>query len=211
MRTFHTRCFLICCIDGLENLETMLHVIRSFGSELPPACQQTCEQTWQIFDAFVVKFGTDPEIADRATRVIRRGLDFFGDSALSVAPAIIARMSFSFEATGFAAYLWIPGKVIDRFGNDDEPNLRGSFKEFYERSTQKVMMMLQAGSPREHADGTFVVHLKFQQGTDLRSSARRLPTDALPIGEASAGPVLPFDRLPSRLQSDSGRPSSRAE
>lgn len=138
--------------NGLENLETMLHVIRSFGSELPPACQQTCEQTWQIFDAFVVKFGTDPEIADRATRVIRRGLDFFGDSALSVAPAIIARMSFSFEATGFAAYLWIPGKVIDRFGNDDEPNLRGSFKEFYERSTQKVMMMLQAGSPREHAD-----------------------------------------------------------
>ncbi|KAF5337203.1 hypothetical protein D9611_003114 [Ephemerocybe angulata] len=138
--------------NGLENLETMLHVIRSFGSELPPACQQTCEQTWQIFDAFIVKFGADPEVADRATRVVRRGLDFFGDSALSVAPAMIGRMSFSFEATGLAAYLWIPGKVISRFGNDDEPNLRGSFKEFYERSTQKVVSMLQTGSPREYSD-----------------------------------------------------------
>lgn len=141
-----------CAIDGLENLEIMLHVIRSFG-ELPPACQQTCEQTWQIFDSFIVKFGADPDIADRVTRVLRRGLDFFGDSALSVVPSMIARMSFSFEATGMAPYLWIPGKVISRFGNDDEPNLRNSFKEFYERSTGKLVSLLQTSTPREHADG----------------------------------------------------------
>ncbi|RXW22925.1 hypothetical protein EST38_g2934 [Candolleomyces aberdarensis] len=138
--------------DGLENLETMLHVIRGFGNQLPPACQQTCEQSWQIFDTFTSKFGADEELADRITRVIRRGLDFFGDSALSAAPSIIARMSFSFEATGISSYLWIPGKVIGRFGNDEDPNLRGSFKEFYERSTRKFVAMLQASSPREHAE-----------------------------------------------------------
>ena len=87
------------------------------------------------------------------TRVIRRGIVFFGDAALSVAPAVMARMSFSFEATGLASYLWIPGKLIARFGNDDDPNLRGSFKEFYERSTAKVVTLLQSNSPREVADG----------------------------------------------------------
>ncbi|TEB35143.1 mRNA transport regulator [Coprinellus micaceus] len=146
-----TKAELTECNNGLENLEIMLHVIRSFG-ELPPACQQTCEQTWQIFDSFIVKFGADPDIADRVTRVLRRGLDFFGDSALSVVPSMIARMSFSFEATGMAPYLWIPGKVISRFGNDDEPNLRNSFKEFYERSTGKLVSLLQTSTPREHAD-----------------------------------------------------------
>ncbi|EAU93203.1 mRNA transport regulator [Coprinopsis cinerea okayama7 len=138
--------------NGLENLDILLRTVGTFGEQLPKSCEKTCEQAWAVFDAFLVKFGGDVVVADLATQALRRGLDFFGDSALAVAPAVIARMSFSFEATGISSYLWIPGKIIARFGNDDDPNLRGSFKEFYERSTQKVVSLLQAKDPRQIPD-----------------------------------------------------------
>ena len=125
----------------------------TFGEQLPKSCEKTCEQAWAVFDAFFVKFGNDPVIGDQATQTVRRGLEFFGDSALVVAPAVIARMSFTFESSGVSSYLWIPGKIIARFGNDEDPDLRGSFKEFYERSTQKVVSLLQAKDPREMPDG----------------------------------------------------------
>ncbi|ESK97988.1 mrna transport regulator [Moniliophthora roreri MCA 2997] len=129
--------------DGLENLEVMLNVIRSFGEELPSACQNTCAEAWTIFDAFIVKYGADADIAERTTRVLRHGLSFFDSAVLPIAPAIVARMSFSFENTGISSYLWIAGKLMGRFGDEEDTSLRGSFKEIYERSTSKVASMLQ--------------------------------------------------------------------
>lgn len=137
---------------ALENLEVLLKFVGTFGEQLPKSCEKTCEQAWAVFDAFFVKFGNDPVIGDQATQTVRRGLEFFGDSALVVAPAVIARMSFTFESSGVSSYLWIPGKIIARFGNDEDLDLRGSFKEFYERSTQKVVSLLQAKDPREMPD-----------------------------------------------------------
>ncbi|KAK7059050.1 Nuclear import receptor [Paramarasmius palmivorus] len=129
--------------DGLENLETMLDIIRSFGEELPAACQNTCEEAWTIFDAFISKYGADPDIAERTTRVLRHGLSFFDSAVLPIASSIVARMSFAFESTSISSYLWIAGKIVGRFGDKEDPNLRGSFKEIYERSTGKVASILQ--------------------------------------------------------------------
>ncbi|TFK30359.1 mRNA transport regulator [Coprinopsis marcescibilis] len=139
-------------INGLENLEILLKFYGRFGEDIPPACEKTCLQAWEVLDPFLVKFGNNLDVVDIVTQVLRRGLDLFGDSALSVAPAVVARMSFSFESTGLASYLWVPGKIISRFGNDEDPQLRGSFKEFYERSTQKVVSFLQTKAPREIPD-----------------------------------------------------------
>ncbi|KAF7347911.1 hypothetical protein MVEN_01549000 [Mycena venus] len=87
--------------DALENLEVMLHVIQGFGEELPPACQTSCRDAWNVLDAFLVKYGADYNIAERTTRVIRHGITLFGDTALPVVPLVVARMSFAFEATGY--------------------------------------------------------------------------------------------------------------
>ncbi|RDB28567.1 Uncharacterized protein C11G11.07 [Hypsizygus marmoreus] len=138
--------------NGLENLEVMLHVIRSFGEELPAACQNSCEEAWLVFDSFLTKYGSSYDIAERTTRVLRHGINLFGDAALPVAPSVVARMSLAFDATGFPSYLWIAGKIIGRFGNEEDLNLRGSFREIYERSTKKVVALLQEKSPGDVPD-----------------------------------------------------------
>jgi transportin-3 len=131
----------------------MLHVVQTFGEELPAACQNSCEEAWAIFDAFLSKYGSDYDIAERTTRVLRHGVNLFGSSALPIAPSVVARMSIAFEATGFPSYLWIAGKIVGRFGNEEDPNLRASFRELYERSTSKVVTFLQVKSPRDIPDG----------------------------------------------------------
>lgn len=144
-------------LDGLDNLEVMLHVIQGFGEQLPPACQSSCSEAWAILNAFLAKFGGDYDTADRATRVIRHGITLFGDAAISVVPSVVARMSFAFEATGYPSYLWIAGKLIHRYGNEEDTDLRGSFQEIYERSTNSVVALLQSKSPRDIPDGQWLI------------------------------------------------------
>jgi len=139
--------------DGLENLEIMLHVIQGYGEDLPPACHGTCQEAWAIFDVLLSKYGLNYDLAERATRVLRRGVDLFGKQALSIAPSVIARMSFAFEATGYPSFLWIAGKVIARYGHEADPNFRGAVQEIFERSTTKVAALLQSKSPGEIPDG----------------------------------------------------------
>src|SRR5882762_1432169 len=69
-------------IDGLANLEVMLHIVGPFGDELPVTCQITCREAWSVFDAFITKYGSDYESTEHVTRVLRHGLTFFGSSAL---------------------------------------------------------------------------------------------------------------------------------
>ncbi|KAJ6621643.1 armadillo-type protein [Mycena sp. CBHHK59/15] len=138
--------------NGLENLEVMLHVIQGFGDELPPACQTSCQEAWAVFNAFLAKYGADYDIAERTTRVIRHGITLFGDAALPMVPSVVARMSFAFEATRYPSFLWIAGKMIHRYGNEEDPDLRGSFQEIYERSTNSVVSLLQSKSASDIPD-----------------------------------------------------------
>ncbi|TDL28505.1 ARM repeat-containing protein [Rickenella mellea] len=138
--------------DALENLEVMLHIIQGFGEELPSVCQNTCEEAWAVFDPFLSKYGSQYDISERTTRVIRHGLKLFGPAARSVVLSVLARMSLAFEATGFSSYLWIAGKVVSTFGDDEDPTLRAGFKDMFERSTSKVVSILQEKSPRDIPD-----------------------------------------------------------
>lgn len=131
----------------------MLHVIRSFGEVLPNACRNSCQETWTVFDGFLTKYGSDYSLAERTTRVLRYGVSLFGASALPVAPSVVARMSFAFEATGIPSYLWIAGKIIGEFSSEEDPTVRGAFREIYERSTNKVMSLLQTKGPGDIPDG----------------------------------------------------------
>jgi transportin-3 len=132
--------------DGLENLEIMLNVIKSFGDDLPASCQNTCIETWAVLDSLISKYGTDYGITERATRVLRCGVTFFGRSALPVASPCLGRMSMAFETTGFSSYMWIAGKLVGLFGNESDPAIRTSFQEVFDRSTHRVLMFLQSSS-----------------------------------------------------------------
>lgn len=140
-------------LDGLENLEVMLHVIGPFGDHLPAACQNSCQEAWSIFDVFISKFAFDYDTSERATRVLRHGVTLFGQTALSVASSVLSRMATSFEATGFSSFLWISGKFIGRFGHEADPALRNAFQSVYERATNKVVSLLQSKDPRDIPDG----------------------------------------------------------
>ncbi|KAF9244609.1 armadillo-type protein [Melanogaster broomeanus] len=137
---------------GLENLEVMLHVIGAFGDRLPAACHNSCQEVWSIFDGFIAKYAFDYDTAERTTRVLRHGVVLFGQSTLQIAPAIISRMVTSFEATGFSAFLWIAGKIVGRFGKESDPALRSAFRALFERSTNKIVSLLQSKAPRDIPD-----------------------------------------------------------
>lgn len=130
----------------------MLAVIVTFGEELPPACLTSCQEAWAILDALLSKYGTHYDLAERATRVLRCGLKFFGKSALPIAHAVLGRMSLAFESTGFASYAWIAGKIVQLFGEEDA-SLGLGIKDAYERSTAKVIELVQQKDLRDIPDG----------------------------------------------------------
>ncbi|KAF8560277.1 ARM repeat-containing protein [Imleria badia] len=137
---------------GLENLEGMLHVIGPFGDQLPAACQNSCQEVWSIFDRFISKYAFDYDTAERTTRVLRHGVTLFGQSTLQVAPSVLSCMVTSFEVTGFSAFLWIAGKLVGRFGRESDSTLRTTFVALYERSTKKIVSLLQSKAPRDVPD-----------------------------------------------------------
>lgn len=130
----------------------MLAVIETFGEDLPPACSATGQESWAILDPLLSKYGSHYDLAERTTRVLRCGLRFFGTTAKPIAPAVLARMSLAFEATGFASYAWIAGKIVQLFGEDD-PSLGPGIKDAYERSTAKVVNLIQEKELRDVPDG----------------------------------------------------------
>lgn len=139
--------------DSMECLEIMLSVIRTFGNDLPTGCQTTCQEAWTCLDLFISKYGSEYEASDRVTRLIRHGLIFFGYAALPVAPAVVSRMTSSFEITANPGYVWILGKILCEFGNEEDPEIRVAFKASFDRVSIKVFSLLQEKSPAAIPDG----------------------------------------------------------
>jgi len=132
----------------------MLYTVGSFGENLPVACRGTCEQAWQVLDVFFLKFGTDPDCAEAATRVIRQGITLFGNTALPIVPSAVTRMTAAFENTGISSYLWVIGKIVQNFGNEEEAAVRSAFRDAYERATNQVVLILNSKQPSLIPDGT---------------------------------------------------------
>jgi transportin-3 len=132
----------------------MLYVVRSFGEELPSACQNSCAEAWTVLDNFLLKFGSNYELAERATRVIRHGITMFGVTGLPVAPSVAQRMSQGFEATGIPSYVWIGGKIVARYGEEKQNvELQTAIRGMYEHVSKKTVALLSLKSPGEIPDG----------------------------------------------------------
>ena len=140
-------------LDSLENLEAMIGVIERFSEDLPPECQLSCQEGWAVLDSLLSKFSARNDLGERCTRVLRASLRFFGPVAQPVVTAILGRMSLSFEATGYASYVWIAGKIISTFSEDDSTDMYAAVLDAYERSTSKVIALLQTKQLAEIPDG----------------------------------------------------------
>jgi len=108
---------------------------------------------WPVFDAFLAKHGSDYESAEHVTRVLRHALNLFGSAVLTIAADVLGRMSACFASSGMACYLWIASKVHHRFGNEEDPLLRDAVRDVYERSTEKLLVMLREKSAAALPDG----------------------------------------------------------
>lgn len=131
----------------------MIFTVGPFGEALPNACAGTCEEAWAVLDAFVLKYGNEPDPAEVVTRVLRQGTTLFGQAAFGVAPAVVTRMAAAFEATALASYLWVSGKLLQAFGNEEVPALRPAFRGAFDTLVKKMAVMLTEKQPALMPDG----------------------------------------------------------
>lgn len=131
----------------------MLGVVQTFGEDLPEACQNTCMEAWIVFDNLLIKYGAEYNVADRACRVIRLGLQFFSVAALPTVPAVLSRMTAAFQSSGHSSYIWIVGKAVGYFGRQEPAAFRDLFKTSYEQISTSLFQTLQTQSPRSIPDG----------------------------------------------------------
>ncbi len=131
----------------------MLEVIQGFGEQLPVACQNTCGEVWTVFSAIIQRYGNLHFMTERVCNALRHGIIFFGDSALPVIPALLERLATAFEGSGFASYIWICAKVVSRFGNEEDTEIRGTIKTAFERISNQVFSLLKVQEPSDIPDG----------------------------------------------------------
>ena len=131
----------------------MLVVVGGYGELLPVACQGTAGDAWQVMNAVLQKYGNSHDVSERVTRVLRHGLRLFDQAAKPYIPAMLASLTEKFESTGLANYVWIIGKVVDRFGVEDDSVLRAAVTNAFERVTGKFMAMCTESSIGQHSDG----------------------------------------------------------
>lgn len=142
-------------LDALELLETMLYVVQSFGEDLPPACKNTAGEIYQVLDTLIAQQGPHYFISERACRVLRLGIQFYGDSARSLVPTFLQRVATAFQSTGFSSFLWLLGKATSFYAAEQDGSLLLAFKTAYEMASLKVFSMLKLQPAGDMPDGTW--------------------------------------------------------
>lgn len=125
--------------DMLEQIDAYLSIVRTL-SPFPPSCYPSAGRIYAILDVLLEKFGGVYHISEKVGSVLRRGLIFFPAEVLvgsgvgaegedgdrsggtrggegGLVSQLIKRMQTSFEETGYASYLWIMGKIVDKFSD----------------------------------------------------------------------------------------------
>lgn len=103
--------------DTLEQLDAYLQVVRTLDP-VPESCYPTAATLYAVFDALLARYAKLYYISERVGSILRRGLAFFPVAALQpVVQPVLDRMASSFAETGYASYIWITGKVAQKFGD----------------------------------------------------------------------------------------------
>lgn len=108
---------------------------------------------YAVLDTLIAKYGSQYFISERVCRVIRLGMQFFGESAIGLAPTLLRRCASSFQATGYSSYLWLQGKVVSYFGSSSDLALQAVIRETFELSSAQVFAVLKVQQPADIPDG----------------------------------------------------------
>jgi len=138
--------------NTLEQLEILLEIVDTFGEDQPLACQNAHTEAWGLFDPLLKKYGDSTDITERITRVLRFGIQFFGNTIAPLVPSVLETLTLSFEQTGFSSCMWIAGKLVQRFGKAKEPAIKASIRIMYDRMSGKTAQLLQTTDPRTLPD-----------------------------------------------------------
>ncbi|CED82507.1 Nuclear transport regulator [Phaffia rhodozyma] len=140
----------------LEQLETFLMVLRTYGSSLPASCHSTPAEVWAILDALLVRFGSELIVSERVCALLRRGITFFGPAARDIVPAMLNRMSSSFESSLRPGYLWITSKLGSAFilepGGGVDEEIAAGFIAAWEKETEVLVRYLEQSVVTEIPD-----------------------------------------------------------
>ncbi|WVQ73550.1 hypothetical protein IAR50_003128 [Cryptococcus sp. DSM 104548] len=102
--------------DALEQMDAYLSVVKTLHP-VPESCYPTCAAVYEILDGLLARYSKVYHISEKVGSLLRRGLAFFPLPALEpVVPLLLERLATCFAETGYASYLWITGKVADKFG-----------------------------------------------------------------------------------------------
>jgi transportin-3 len=147
--------------DALEQIDAFLTVIRTINP-FPQSCYPTALAVYQVLDTCLVKYSKFYFMSERVGSVIRRGLFFFPPPALEpVLQPLLERMMACFESTGYATYLWITGKVVNKFGNltrrPGSEALSGLLIRTLESMTTQMGSVLATKTPIEIPDGESIL------------------------------------------------------
>jgi transportin-3 len=130
----------------LDQLEAYIVNVKSLDT-LPPSCIATPEAIYAILENLLEKYASSYGIAEKATRLLRRGLAFFPWSHIqALVPRILARMMTCFEVSGHSSYIWLIDRTVALFGerlavlagSPEGSVLETSFSAAFERMTTQV-------------------------------------------------------------------------
>lgn len=143
--------------DTLEQLDAYLQVVRTLDP-VPESCYPTAATLYTVFDALLARYAKLYYISERVGSILRRGLAFFPVAALQpVVQPVLDRMASSFAETGYASYIWITGKVAQKFGevvrNPGNEALAALLIAAFENVTVSLTKLLQVKDAAIIADG----------------------------------------------------------
>lgn len=138
----------------IDMLDRFLFIIgdRFTESFSPVQCHKTVEGAYQVLDDLLAKHGFAYWIHSSCVNLFRRSCVFFGPLAMPVMPALLDRVSSLFQATGFSGYLWIIGRLVDRYGRIGDERFRAAVQGAFEKVSAKVLQVLENSMPREIPD-----------------------------------------------------------
>jgi len=137
---------LLYLTAALDQLEAYIVNVKSLDT-LPPTCIATPEAIYGVLDNLLDKYASSYGIAEKATRLIRRGLGFFPWAQIQpLLPRMLARMMTCFEVSGHSSYIWLVDRTVALFGerlavlagSPEGSALETAFNAAFERMTTQI-------------------------------------------------------------------------
>lgn len=104
-------------IGALDQLEAYIVNVKPLET-LPADCVATPEAIYSIVEGLLDKYGSSYGIADKATRLLRRGINFYPfDQVQPLIPRLLAKCVACFEGSGHSSYVWLTDRTVALFGD----------------------------------------------------------------------------------------------